>query len=166
MRAGSSQTRAWLDDALHQIGQVVGRVVVAADVQPHRREAVGAELANDRVLGLGRKLAENPLDRVRDVRGGLIDVASGEELQVDGADAEAAGRAYAPDAVDAVEDLLQRLGDRRLDRLRTGPVIQRHDRDHGLVDVRVLANREAEERRDPCDRNQQAHHRGQDRTLD
>ena len=77
------------DDAVAGVGEVDVRVLLAGQAEPHDRLRLGSGLGDDRLLGLGREVAQSLLDGVRDVGRRQVDVAAGLELDVDRADQKA-----------------------------------------------------------------------------
>jgi len=152
--------------SVRDIREIHRRIPVAGHVDPYDRPAVGSGLADHRTLGRLGQTTDGTLDGVGDVHGGDVDVAVGAELDIDRGDAEGARGVDAANPLDAVQRLLERLGDGGLDGLGASAQVDGRDRHQGSVHIRVLAHGERGEGRCAGHHDEQAHYAGQHRSSD
>ena len=132
-----------LDEAVGEIGDLEGRVAIGREGEVEDRLGVGLDLRDHRLVDLVGQQGAHPADPVAHVVGGGIGVAVEPEADRDLALLLPADRAHVVDALDAGQRLLQNLGDLALDDVGRRALEGGIDRDHGLVDLGVLAHREA-----------------------
>ena len=122
---------------------------------------IDVELVHDGGLGAGREAREDGVDLVADVLGRKVAVALVKELGGDAGEALAAVGAQLVKAGDGVDDLLEWLGDGRLDLLGRGPPQRGRHGDDRQLDVGDLVNAELRKREQAHHHEQQVEHRGE-----
>ncbi len=152
--------------AVGEIGDVHGRLAIAADRDPDDRLRIRFDLGDDGFVDGRRQLLADAGDAVADVGCRGIDFAVGQEGNRNLADFLPAVGLDGLDAFDAGQGIFQRLRYRAFDHLRRRPLVHRAHRDNGRVDVRIFAHGHARIRQESHEYDDQAHHRGQDRPLD
>ncbi len=150
-----------LEQSLQLEGRHVGR-----HAPEHDRELAEAELDDHGVRGVGRQIVLVKADLVPDVLGGEVEVRPPLELGHDGGDALRGYRRDLLDAVDRADDLLQGLGDGRLDVLRGRPRIRRDDGDGRELDVGEEVQPQPRERDAADDDQDEDHHGRRDAAID
>ena len=145
---------------LHHPHQVVGDLVVlqvlAGEGQVHGRDLVALLQLDHRVLGLGRQLAAQLVHLGRDLGQRLVGVVVQADVGLDDADAGRAARRDVVDALGAGDLAFQRRGDEALDQAGVGAEVGRADRDHRVLQFRVLAHVELGVRAHPQQQDEEA----------
>ena len=152
--------------AVGVIGDFHRGMAVAGESEIDDRARVGLRLRHLRVFGLVGQAVDGARDAVAHVVGGVVDIARYLETDADVAAFGAAGGGHDLDALDARESVFQRLGHLRFHDLRARAEIAGRDGNDGLVDVRVLAKRQAVIGNKAQKDQEEAHHRGENGAAD
>ena len=155
-----------LYEAIGEVGDLQRRMPVRRERQIHDRLRVGLDLGDDRLVDLVGQAAAHPADAVADVVGHGIGVARQLEAHDDQAALLTRDRAHEVDAFDAGDRLLEHARDLALQHLRAGAAVDRFDQDDRRIDVRVFAHRQAAERHQADQHDDEAQHRREDRPAD
>ena len=165
-RDALDRLQAVLDLGFGEPRQFEGRVPRAVQAEPNDGERVGVLLGNDRFFDVVGQTAAHARDAVADVLRAQVDVAREIELDGDVADLLAALAGEGLDPFDVVDLFLQPLGNLGFDDGRVRAGINGRHADDRRIDVRQLAHRQARQSDEAEENEREAHHRGEDRTLD
>ena len=141
---------------------------IVSELNAERDDGIAARVGLDdlRRVGVLRQLRDDARDAVAHVVRGRVDVAAHVELDSDlGALVLAVGFDL-DDAFDAGDRVLDDLRDLGLDDGRGRAAVVRRDRDHGALDVGILADRQPLQRHEAEDHEQHAHDRREDGAAD
>ena len=155
-----------LDFSDQVVGDVVGWQRIAVETQIHRVGGLAGLHRQHRLLGLGRQLVAHRSHLGVDFGQRAVGVVVQAQRGGDGGDAAAAGRGQVVDPLRLGDGRFQRLRNEAGHGLRVGTEVGGRHRDHGVLRVRVLVDRQAEQRAQPQHHDQQADHRGQHRPAD
>ena len=155
-----------LDQLVGHFGQLQRGMRVRTHGQEHHREGIRLDLGDHRFVNTLRQALAHPRDLVTHVRRRRIGVARQGKADRDQAALLAADGRDDVHTLDTGERILQYLGDLPLDHFTGGTPKTRLHTDHGLVDLRVLAHRQAVERHRADQHDQQGEHRREDRAAD
>ncbi len=155
-----------LDDARQVVGDVVGRQRVAVEAEVHRVDRRADCDRQHRGLRLRRQLVLHRVDLGVDFGQRPIRVVVEAQRRDDGRDAARARARQVVDPLRLRDRPFERLRDEAGDGLRVGAVVGRRDGDDGVLRLRELVDRQAEQRAQAEHDDEQAHHHGQHRPLD
>ena len=132
-----------LDVAVGVVGDLQSRMVLAREGEKHDGLGISLAFLDDRLVDLLRQVPPHAADPVADVRRGVVRVAVELERHRDLARFLSADRSDEVDALDAGEQILEHLGDLRLDDRRARAGIVGLHGDDRRVDRRILAHAQA-----------------------
>ena len=142
----------------------IPRVAVHGEHQDGEVVCIG--LGHSRRVDVRGKVGQSAEHAIPDVVGSLLDVRGEVELDGDGAAPLAAHRSERSDPRDAVDGVLEGLGDLRFDDVCVGPTVAGAHRDDGRVDGRKLPNTQLPEADQPEQHDRDGHHDRQNRASD
>ena len=154
-----------LDLPVHDVGDLL-QIARRADTERHDRHGVEIEFVDDRRVGALRQLRQNRVHLVAHVLGSDVAVAFEEELDGDARDTFDGRAAQLVNALDGVDDFLQRLGHARFHFFRRRAAQRGGDGDDGQFDVRELVHADAPERKPAEHDEEQIDHRRKNRPRD
>ena len=162
----SHRLQPGLDDAVEQIVDFERATRVAAEGQPHHGRGIGLHLGNHGFIHRIGQAVAHPRRAVAHLGGGVVGIFLQPESH---ADLALLGTADGGDDVHCVDPgnrIFEGLGHLRLDHLRRGPGVAHAHRDHGLVDLGVLTDRQAGKTHGPYQQDQQGQDGGEHRPAD
>ena len=155
-----------LNHADHVVGDLVGLQRVAVEAEVHAGHGFAHLYADDRLLGPGRQLVEYRIDLGTDFRQGAVGVVVEAQRGGDRGGTVTARRGEVVDALRLGDGGLDRGGDEARDQLGARAVVQGGYRDGGVFGFWKLADRQALERAEAQQEDQEADHRREHRQPD
>jgi len=143
-------------DAFERVGDLIfhdllqaGVAVLGRHADDHDRHGIDIEFEDNGRFGLFRQKLLDHIELLPHVVGRLVDVLPPLELQRDRRDPLLRDRKHFIDPGNRAEDILDRLGEERLDLLRPRPFVERHDRDGRNFDLGQQVDPQPRQRHQP-----------------
>ena len=149
-----------------KIGQLLGRQGAAGQGDPDNRPGIGIGLGDHRGFRFFRQPVEHPGYRIAHVVGGDIHIPLQGEFHRGTGRAQAAARFDLAHPFHPGNCPFDDLNDLGINNFRRGAGIIHTDGHFRRVDIRVFPDRQFHQRTDAKHHDQQADHRGKDRSLD